>query len=183
MDAISDPALHQLLHSARSADSARSRASFGSLHRHRAEDASLVGLLVNLAECNAFVSLVTTSGTERRGRIIIAGTGGIMLLTGNTSRSLIRLSAIASVRCATRLRLDGDGSPHESTSWPTLIASHVDDGDDLSLSRNNQFVFGTVRSLSRSILILDTHDGGVFYAVVDAIDELSISVPGSIRHD
>lgn len=183
MDAISDPALHQLLNSARSADSARSRAGFGSLHRHRADDASLVGLLVNLAECNAFVSLSTRSGTERRGRIINAGSGGIVLLTSSTTRSLIRLSAIASVRSAARLRLDGDGSPHESTSWPTLLASHADHGDDLSLSSNNQFVFGTVRSLSRSLLILDTPDGGVFYAVVDAIDELSISVPGSIRHD
>jgi len=183
MDTISDPALRQLLNSARSADSARSRAGFGSLHRHRAEDASLVGLLVNLAECNAFVSLATTSGTERRGRIIIAGTGGIVLLTSSSTRSLIRFSAIASVRSATPLRLDGDGSPHESISWPTLIASQADHGDDLSVSSNNQFVFGTVRSLSRSLLILDTPDGGVFYAVVDAIDELSISVPGSIRHD
>jgi hypothetical protein len=48
---------------------------------------------------------------------------------------------------------------------------------------SNNLISGNVRSLSRSLLALSTPDNGVFYAVVDAIDEVSISVPGSIRHD
>mgnify|MGYP000117587093 CR=1 FL=1 len=53
MEAVTDPAHRLLLDSARSSDSSRSRAGFGALQRHRTEDATLIGLLANLAECNA----------------------------------------------------------------------------------------------------------------------------------
>ena len=183
MDAVTDPALRQLLDSARTADSSRSRAGFGALHRHRGEDATLVGLLANLAECNAFVTLTTKNGSERRGTILTAGPGGIELATSPSVTTLIRTCSISSVRSATRLHLDGDGAPQTSHSWPTLLALRIDRDDRLSVATSNNLVSGNVRSLSRSLLALSTPDNGVFYAVVDAIDEVSISVPGSIRHD
>ncbi len=183
MDAVTDPALRQLLDSARSADSSRSRAGFGALHRHRGEDATLIGLLANLAECNAFVALTTKNGSERSGTIITVGPGGIELVSSSSVTTLIRTSSISSVRSATRLHLDGDGAPQTSHSWPTLLASRIDRDDRLSVAVSNNHISGTVRSLSRSLLVLTTPDSGVFYAVVDAIDEVSISVPGGIRHD
>ncbi len=183
MDAVTDPALRQLLDSARSADSSRSRAGFGALHRHRGEDATLIGLLANLAECDAFVALTTKNGSERRGTIITVGPGGIELVSSSSVTTLIRTSSISSVRSATRLHLDGDGAPQTSHSWPTLLASRIDRDDRLSVAVSNNHISGTVRSLSRSLLVLTTPDSGVFYAVVDAIDEVSISVPGGIRHD
>jgi hypothetical protein len=183
VDAVTDPALRQLLDSARSADSSRSRAGFGALHRHRGEDATLIGLLANLAECNAFVALTTKNGSERRGTIITVGPGGIELVSSSSVTTLIRTSSISSVRSATRLHLDGDGAPQTSHSWPTLLASRIDRDDRLSVAVSNNHISGTVRSLSRSLLVLTTPDSGVFYAVVDAIDEVSISVPGGIRHD
>jgi hypothetical protein len=48
---------------------------------------------------------------------------------------------------------------------------------------STQQVTGNVVGLNRSLLILDTPDGGVFYAVVDEIEEVSLRAPGSIRHD
>jgi hypothetical protein len=183
VDAVTDPALRQLLDSARSADSSRSRAGFGALHRHRGEDATLIGLLANLAECDAFVALTTKNGSERRGTIITVGPGGIELVSSSSVTTLIRTSSISSVRSATRLHLDGDGAPQTSHSWPTLLASRIDRDDRLSVAVSNNHISGTVRSLSRSLLVLTTPDSGVFYAVVDAIDEVSISVPGGIRHD
>ena len=178
MDAVTDPALRQLLDSARSADSSRSRAGFGALHRHRGEDATLIGLLANLAECDAFVALTTKNGSERRGTIITVGPGGIELVSSSSVTTLIRTSSISSVRSATRLHLDGDGAPQTSHSWPTLLASRIDRDYRLSVAVSNNHISGTVRSLSRSLLVLTTPDSGVFYAVVDAIDEVSISVPG-----
>jgi hypothetical protein len=183
VDAVTDPALRQLLDSARSADSSRSRAGFSALHRHRGEDATLIGLLANLAECNAFVALTTKNGSERRGTIITVGPGGIELATSSSVTTLIHTSSISSVRSATRLHLDGDGAPQTLHSWPTLLASRIDRDDRLSVAISNNHISGTVRSLSRSLLVLTTPDSGVFYAVVDAIDEVSISVPGGIRHD
>jgi len=183
MEAVTDPALRQLLDSARSAESSRSRAGFGALQRHRTEDATLVGLLANLAECKAFVTLTTTAGADRRGTIAIAGVCGIALKKNQSDASLIRTTAIASVRSVSQLCLDGDGTPQTSTSWPTFISSHIELGDEISLVVSMQHVTGNVVSLNRSLLILDTPDGGVFYAVVDEIEEVSIRIPGSIRHD
>ena len=111
------------------------------------------------------------------------GPGGIELVVSSSVTSLIRTSSLSSVRSATRLHLDGDGAPQTSQSWPTLLASRIDRDDQLSVAISNDLISGNVRSLSRSLLALSTPDNGVFYAVVDAIDEVSISVPGSIRHD
>lgn len=183
MDSVTDPSLRQLLDSARNAHSNRSRAGFGSLHRHRSEDASLIGLLANLAECNAFIVIRLMSGAERRGRLVNAGTGAVELRTSQSGLSLIRTSAITSVRSATPLLLDGDGRPRNSLSWFTALATHLDRNDELALLTNNEMVSGTVEGLSRSLLVLATTDGGAIYAVVDAIEEVSISVPGSMRHD
>jgi len=183
MEAVTDPALRQLLDSARSSDSTRSRAGFAALHRHRADDATLVGLLANLSECKAFVALTTTTGAERWGTVAMSGLCGIVLQKSQSDASLIRTAAIASVRSVSHLRLDGDGIPQASTSWPTFVSSHIELGEEISLMVGTHFVTGNVVSLNRSILILDTPDGGAFYAVVDEIDEVSIRVPGSIRHD
>jgi hypothetical protein len=139
--------------------------------------------LANLAECNAFVTLTTKNGSERRGTIITVGPGGIELAVSSSVTSLIRTSSISSVRSATCLHLDGDGAPQTSHSWPTLLASRIDRDDQLSVVISNDLISGNVRSLSRSLLALSTPNNGVFYAVVDAIDEVSLSVPGSIRHD
>lgn len=183
MDSVSDPDLRQLLDSARIADSVRSRAGFGALQRHRAEDATLLGLLANLSESGAFVIVTTVNGTERRGVLNIVGVGGVELENSSTRTSLIRTEAIASVRCATTQRLDGDGVAHSTTSWPTFLSSRIEPADVVALQVGSSSISGRVRALSRSLMILDTPDGGVFYAVVDAIDELSVSVPGSMRQD
>ena len=183
MEAVTDPALRHLLDSARSSDSSRSRAGFGALQRHRTEDATLIGLLANLAECNAYVTLTTTTGAQRRGTIATAGLCGILLTKNQSDASLIRTTAIASVRSVRRLCLEGDGIPQTSTSWPTFLSSHIELGDEISLMVSTQQVTGNVVGLNRSLLILDTPDGGVFYAVVDEIEEVSLRVPGSIRHD
>ena len=183
MDAITDPTLRMFLDAARASDSARSRARFGALHRHRAEDATLLGLLTNLADCGAFVTIRTSAGINRRGTITAAGPGGVVIAQSPNFETILRTSAIASVRSATPLRLDGDGVPLMSTSWPTLLASHIDSNDEVTVTISGVQISGQVRNMSRSLLILTSPDGGVFYAVVDAIDEVSISVPGSIRHD
>ncbi|MCX6509449.1 MAG: hypothetical protein NT081_01380 [Actinobacteria bacterium] len=180
---MTDPALRQLLDSARSSDSSRSRAGFAALHRHRADDATLVGLLANLAECKAFVSVTTTTGAELLGTIAVSGLCGIVLEKSQSDASLIRTAAIASVRSVSHLRLDGDGIPQASTSWPTFLSSHIELGEEISLMVSAQHLTGNVVSLNRSLLVLGTPDGGAFYAVVDEIDEVSIRVPGSIRHD
>jgi hypothetical protein len=113
----------------------------------------------------------------------MSGLCGIVLQKSQSDASLIRTAAIASVRSVSQLCLDGDGTPQASTSWPTFVASHIELGEEISLTVNTQHVAGRVIGLNRSLLSLATPNGGAFYAVVDEIDEVSVRVPGSIRHD
>ena len=85
--------------------------------------------------------------------------------------------------------LDSQGqainSNRTQTGMLAALARTSGPGQDpyVTVAISNNLISGNVRSLSRSLLALTTPDNGVFYAVVDAIDEVSISVPGSIRHD
>ncbi|MEX1218711.1 MAG: hypothetical protein WEA11_09370 [Acidimicrobiales bacterium] len=178
-----EPALRQLITTALTADSIRSRSGVAALRDHRAEDASMVGLLSNLADSETLVAVTTTTGVERRGLVEVVGTNGFTLLSQNRTRSIFRLSAIASLRYFGSQRFDGDGSPTTTMSWPTMIAAFIEPLSDVVLMVGHQQVLGRVRNISRSILQISTPGDQMFYAVVDAIEELSLNVPGSIRQD
>ena len=183
MSPETEPALRQLIDSAHSADSIRSRSGVAALRSHRAEDASLVGLLSNLADSETLVAVTTTTGAERRGLIKVVGSNGFTLLSPNQASSLFRLSAIASLRHLGTMRFDGDGAPNTTMSWPTMVAAFIDPLDEVVLTLGHHQVVGLVRSISRSILQIATPGKQTFYAVVDSIDGLSLNDPGSMRQD
>lgn len=183
MDATADPALRQLLDSARISDAIRSRSGFGALCDHLADDASLAGLLANLSDLAYSVALTLTSHRERIGRIELVGTSGLVLRSSTGTRSLLQMNAIASLRTSERCQLSGDGRIDTSCSWSTMVASFIESSDDITVSVGGQNCNGRVIACSRAVLALNTPSNGSFYAVVDAIEEVSLSVPGSIRHD
>ncbi len=178
-----DQSLRRLLDAARIDAAVRSRSGVAALRQRRSEDASLTGLLANLAERAAPVTISTTSGIERRGVIRVAGHHGIILENSGGIASLMRATAIASIRTQRFHDLHGDGSPASTMSWPTMIASLVEPDDEVSITIARETTRGRVRSISRSLVIVTTPEGAAVYAVVDGIDVVSPSVPGVIRHD
>ena len=204
MDHTSDPAFHQLLDSARAAEAIRSRSGLGALRSHRADDASITGLLSNLSDLEMIVVLTTTGGLECRGAIELVGSSGVVTRSSSGIRSLVRLAGIVSIRTTEVCRLAGDGtiSTSRSMSWPTMVATFTEEADDLTLAIGEQRVSGRLNARSRSLLELQTPNNCSYYAVVDAIDVVSTDfaatgavapsrssgscapiVPGSIRHD
>jgi hypothetical protein len=169
-----DPALRQFLESALADDAARSRAGVGALRERRAEDATLVGLLANLADHGDEVLIGTTTGHTRRGRLTTVGPGGAVVRTTTGACTAIRTASIAFVRSATGVRIDGDGRPSTTMSWPLLVATVVEAGDDVLITIAGTAVQGRLRSLSRAIAAIDTADRGVIYAVLEAADEVSV---------
>lgn len=183
MDHTTEPALLHLLDSARSAEAARSRSSFGALREHQAEDATVVGLLADLLERRTLITIATRLGHERRGVIELVGDRGLVLTAPSGRRTILRLDAVASIRSLEAHRLDGAGRATTAMSWPSMVARFIDVGDDIHVIFGASSVIGRVRSLSRSLIALETAGGNSHYAVLDAIDELSLNVPGSIRQD
>ena len=174
--------VRRLLDESIATDSARTRASIDAIRSRHAEDASVTGLLANLADLSVEVAITTVDGSIRRGRISTVSNGGIALRSAFAAVA-IRCSAITAMRVMGGLRLDGDGSAVSAMSWPTFVASIVEPGDELSISIGGDSVQGRMRSISRAIIQLEIPDGSVAYVVLDAATEVSVSVPGSIRHD
>ena len=174
--------MRRLLDESVAADSARSRSSIDALRNRHAEDASVVGLLANLADLAVEVAITVTDGSVRRGRITTVTLGGATVTTP-TSVTILRSSAIVSIRVIDGLHLDGDGHAISSMSWPTFVASIIEPGDDVAISVPNAVVCGRMRSISRAIIRLDIADGSVAYVALDAVTEVSVRVPGAIRHD
>lgn len=178
-----DPALRALLDSARESEAIRSRSGFDALRRHAAEDATVAGLLANLRDLKMTVTISTSSGSAHRGRVINVNSAGVVLQITPQRRSLIRLCVISTIRTADRCDLAGDGDKAKVVSWPTLVASFLDEADVVTITYQGVFISGQLVSISREVLALRPPNGFTTYAVVDSIDEVSLSEPGSIRHD
>jgi len=204
VDQTSDPAFHQLLDSARAAEAIRSRSGLGALRNHRAEDASVTGLLSNLSDLQIVVALTTTGGLEFRGAIELVGATGVMISSPSGLRSLLRLGGIVSIRTSEPCRLAGDGmvSTSMSMSWPTMVATFTEEVDDITVVIGDHMISGRLKARSRSLLELQTPNTCSYYAVVEAIDVVSAEatpigssvpprplgswapiVPGSMRQD
>lgn len=183
MNDADDPTFRCFLDAARTADAIRSRSGRGALRDHFAEDASLHGLLANLSDLGLTITLVMSSGRERTGIVDLVSLSGVALHSPAFGRSILRLDRIATIRTSTPCLVSGDGQVHTRRSWPTLVASFVDADDDVTIICGDRVITGTIISCSRTLLILESPNRNWHYAVVDEIEEVSVSVPGSIRHD
>ena len=183
MDTVADPAFRQFLDSARTADAIRSRSGRSALREHLADDATVPGLLANLSDREIAIVLTTTSGRDRRGTIELVGDTGIVLRSPTGIRSMLQLRLIASLRTTEPIHVAGDGKVDTSRSWPTMVASFIEVGDEVTVIACGQVTTGIIVNCSRSLLAMRLPSNGWHYAVVDAIEEVSLSVPGSIRHD
>jgi hypothetical protein len=183
MDTTADPAFRQFLDSARIAEAIRSRSGRSALREHLADDASVPGLLANLSDRGVAVALTMTSGRERHGFLELVGDTGIVIRSLTGIRSILQLRLVASIRTSEPSYFAGDGKVDISRSWPTLIASLIEPSDEVTVVGGGQMITGFIVSCSRSLLTLCLPSGNWHYAVVDAIEEVSLNVPGSIRHD
>jgi len=183
MDTVADPAFRQFLDAARTADAIRSRSGRSALREHLADDASVPGLLANMSDRGIAVVLTTTTGRERRGILELVGDTGVVLRSPTGIRSILQLRLVASIRTMEPSHFAGDGRVDTSRSWSTMVASFVEVEDEVTVVVGGQVITGLMVNCSRSLLTVRLSSDGWDYAVVDAIEEVSLNVPGSIRHD
>jgi|GEM_PF-1731181 len=177
-----DSDLRQLLHDSQAQAAVRSRAGIGALQERHGEDATVLGLLANLVDLATPIALTTVRGLTVHGIVAATVSGGVAIECNDGLR-LVRSETIAAVRCSEGIRLDGDGQSIRAMSWPTLIASFLEPGDQIATTVGGSIVRGELQSLSRSVLQLRLVDHSRAYIVLVSIEELSVNEPGSIRHD
>ena len=168
-----DDELLRLLETARADDAARSRAGVGALRDLIGEDATLQGILVDLADDGRRVRLSVGSETVT-GIASRVCTGGVELI-GHGTRALVRLAAIDAISTVGRSRLDGDGRTVPVGSWGALLHGSIERGDDLRLCARGTGRRGTVVSIGPDVVVLDTADGSTTYARTDSIDVVVVA--------
>jgi hypothetical protein len=104
-----DADLAELVADARADDAARTRVRERNLRAAAVTDATLVGIVLDLAERADPVTIRTTSGRTLSGRITLVARDAIALEAGPSGTTFVRFAAIASVR-----RLDGGRAPEPS---------------------------------------------------------------------
>jgi len=82
----------------RAADAVQARARERSLRQQATEEATFHGLLVDLAEARADVTVRTRTGRAVQGRIMILGRDFLGIRVANGSLTLVALGAVSSVR-------------------------------------------------------------------------------------
>jgi hypothetical protein len=104
-----DADLARLVADTRIEDAARARVRERNLRAAAVSDATLVGIVLDLAERAEPVTVRTTSGRTLSGRITLVAQDALALDAGRSGTSYVRFAGIASVR-----RLDGGRTPEPS---------------------------------------------------------------------
>jgi hypothetical protein len=88
-----------------------------------AEEATLAGLLLDLAERGALVVITTTGGRQHRGAVVLVGQELVVVDTEPAGVALVRLDAVAGVRTAPgSVPVVGDRPPHLRVGWVEALA-------------------------------------------------------------
>jgi hypothetical protein len=177
--------LTRLIAEVRTDDAVRARARERSLRQQATEEATLAGVLLDLAEEQAEVTLRTRSDRLAQGRLIAVGTDFVVLRSGATSDLLVAVAAISTVRRRPGERAPdttGRRPPPPARSLAAHIASLAPERPRVTLTLGGEpgSLVGELRSAGLDVLtvLLDGHPPVTAYLALDSLESLSVSPPG-----
>jgi hypothetical protein len=167
----------------RTTDAARSRSRAHWLRHQADEEATLAGVLVDLAERGDLVALTTASGRRHRGQLRSVAGDFCVLHAASGHQVLVSFTALASVRCEPgRPAAGGDRDIVSRRSLADHLAALADRRPRLTVTTRapDETVSGVLRSVGRDVLVvgLDGDARGVVYVPVASVAEVSLA-PGS----
>lgn len=168
-----DDDFERLLRTARADDAARSRASVVALRELAAEDATILGVLHDLADRRGRVRLVVR-GVRRVGDVVDVWTGGVVL-AGVGVDVLVRTEAIDVVTSPDGCRVHGDARSTPRRSWPALVHDRIDPHDECELAVGGVSLRGRMLSIGAEVVVLGGAGGQVDYVRTDTIDSVIIA--------
>lgn len=176
-----DDEFDRLLRTARADDASRSRASVVALRELAAEEATILGVLHDLADRHGRVRL-TVRGVTRAGQVREVWSGGVVLAGTGTGRGvevLVRAAAIDIVSSPDGSRLLGDERSAPERSWPALVHDRVDPSDEVELAVNGVSMRGRMLSIGIEIVTMLGADGTTNYLRTDSIDSVVVAADRS----
>ena len=150
------------------------------MRRQAAEEATLLGLLVDLAERRAGAALRTVAGRTHRGEILGVGADFVAVRAPGGPARLVRLAALTSAEVA-----PGEGSPGPARPVsPTItivdvLTALAADRPRVQVAIGADLVTAELDVVGADVLILRREDPpGVLYVPLDSASEVSLLESG-----
>jgi hypothetical protein len=155
-------ALERWAAEARVSDAAERRARERWLARAAEEDATLTGVLIDLAERHVAVAIASCTGRRHQGAVSAIGDDFVALRTGAGDQVLIALSAVRSVRTAPQVgETWGDRATRAGVDLAGVLAGLAEEREQVLVltADGNEAVAGEVRSVGRDVVVLRAGPG------------------------
>lgn len=162
--------------SARSDEAAGARARESFLRRVAAEEATVAGVLVDLAERGEPVLVVTTTGRRHRARVRAAGDDFVVLRTDGGLDVLVAVAGIGSVRSdAGAPPSRGDRSVAVAIGLAEALALLAEERPRvLVVPTGGDGLAGELRAVGRDVVTVAL-DAGLAYAPIATITEVTLA--------
>jgi hypothetical protein len=176
-----DGDLVRLVADARAADAARSRSRERNLRTSALTEATLAGVLLDLAERGDRVSVRTEFGRTLSGHVTLVAQDGVVL-EGTLGTSYLRFDGIATVRCpASRLLVEpsGDRRPPRSATLAALLADLAPERPRVAIAVTGEraLLSGELRAVGSDVVTVAVADGPV-YVAARHMSELTVLASG-----
>lgn len=132
-------------------DAARDRARRRWLERQAAEDASLIGTLVELGEHGGPVLLHTVGGAMLSGPILAVGVDVVVVQPAGGGEAYVPVHAVSTVRATDEAAARGDRSPAVALTFNELLVELAADTPDVSVRVTGQELTGRLRSVGSDV--------------------------------
>lgn len=179
-----DRSLQDLLDHANADAAVRRRAGAAMRRRLAGTDATVAGILVDLSDRDAVVTLEV--GTRPLSGLLLDVDRESVTLSSGRMVHLVRLQAIDAIRLTETHHdlqpIDGDRPVASRRSWAAAVRSTIEPDEEIVVVRRGSTDVGTVIAMSAEVLQLRAGTSIASFSL-DAVDIVSVSDPGSIRHD
>ena len=163
---------------ARVDEAARGRSRERWLRRQAEEEGTVAGVLSDLAEAGAPVTLHTRSGGRHGGAVRAVGADFVALGPdgGRGSEAVVALRAIASVRTLPGVRgVVGDRRPVATLQLADVVAGLAAEREPVRIvTDDGEAIAGVVRSVGRDVAVVRGDPPGTGYVPLDAISAVVV---------
>ncbi|MFN8039121.1 MAG: hypothetical protein U0Q07_07915 [Acidimicrobiales bacterium] len=158
----------------RADEAARVRARRSSLARQRAEEATLLGAIADLAERQDLASVALTGGRRLAGWIEWVGTDALLVASAAGPRTLVPARAVVSVSAADRSLPPSPRPAVGATDLHGLLSGLAGDGVRVAARAGAVHESGDLAHVGVDVVTLRRDDRTVVHLALGAIDELTL---------
>ena len=171
--------LRQWIADAAAREAGEARARSRRLLQQATEDATFVGTLVDLAEREADLSLITRDDSSVVGRIAVVGRDFVAMAGRNGRTSFVPLGAIAAVRTQPGTReavVAGERSAPSQAPLAAIAAELAVERVRVQITSGKHSVTGTLRASGDDVLVVmaEGAPSTPVYVAMTAITELAV---------